>query len=53
VHNVLVREKIIKGPKKNVLPPKKKSVEDAKAKEAATQAKTEVKPEEKKEETAK
>ena len=53
VHNILVKEKIIKGPKKNVLPPKKKSVEDAKAKEAAAQAKTEVKPEEKKEETAK
>ena len=53
VHNILVKEKIIKGPKKNVLPPKKKSVEDAKAKEAVAQAKTEVKPEEKKEEPKK
>src|SRR3989304_8738819 len=32
VHNILVKEKIIKGPKKNVLPPKKKSVEETKAK---------------------
>ena len=32
VHNILVKEKVIKGPKKNVLPPKKKSVEETKAK---------------------
>ena len=53
VHNILVKEKIIKGPKKNVLPPKKKIAEEAKAKEAAAQAKLEVKPEEKKEEPKK
>jgi len=53
VHNILVKEKVIKGPKKNVLPPKKKSAEEAKAKEAATQAKPEAKPEEKKEEPKK
>ena len=49
VHNILVREKVIKGPKKNVLPPKKKSAEKEKDKEVVAQAK----PEEKKEETAK
>ena len=32
VHNILVREKVIKGPKKNVLPPKKKVAEETKAK---------------------
>ena len=32
VHNILVKEKIIKGPKKNVLPPKKKLAEETKAK---------------------
>ena len=32
VHNILVREKVIKGPKKNVLPPKKKAAEEIKAK---------------------
>lgn len=54
VHNILVREKVIKGPKKNVLPPKKKAVEEAKAKEPAAQAKSEEKKEEpKKEELAK
>ena len=49
VHNILVREKVIKGPKKNVLPPKKKSAEKEKDKEVVAQAK----PEEKKEETKK
>ena len=59
VHNILVKEKVIKGPKKNVLPPKKKVVEDvkAKAKEPVAQAKpeekVEAKPEEKKEEPKK
>ena len=53
VHNILVREKVIKGPKKNVLPPKKKSAEEAKAKEAAAKDKPETKPEEKKEEAVK
>lgn len=58
VHNVLVKEKVIKGPKRNVLPPKKKVVEGVKtkAKEPAVQSKlaekAETKPEEKKEEQA-
>jgi len=45
VHNILVKEKIIKGPKKNVLPPKKKSVEETKAKETVAQVKLEEKKE--------
>lgn len=49
VHNLLVKEKIIKGPKINVLPSKKKTKEEAKAKETAIQAKTKEKQEEKKE----
>ena len=53
VHNILVKEKIIKGPKKNVLPPKKKTAEEAKAKEAAMKTKPAEKSEEKKEEAAK
>ena len=59
VHNILVKEKVIKGPKKNVLPPKRKAIEDvkAKAKEPVAQAKsdekTEVKPKEEKEEPKK
>lgn len=32
VHNILVKEKVIKGPKINVLPPKKKSKEKTKTK---------------------
>lgn len=52
VHNILVREKVIKGPKKNVLPPKKKIAEEKKAKEpvAQTQAKSDEKKEEPKKE---
>lgn len=50
VHNLLVKEKIIKGPKINVLPSKKKSTEEAKVKETAAQAKPKEKQEEKKEE---
>ena len=50
VHNILVKERVIKGPKKNVLPPKKKTAEEAKAKETAQQAQAQIKPEEKKEE---
>lgn len=62
VHNILVKEKIIKGPKKDVLPPKKKIIEEpkAKAKEPAVQEKSAEKieakpekPEEKKEEPIK
>lgn len=62
VHNILVKAKVIKGPKRDVLPPKKKMAEvpKAKAKEPTVQEKptekTEVKSEkleEKKEEPAK
>ncbi|MEK7142051.1 MAG: 30S ribosomal protein S16 [Patescibacteria group bacterium] len=59
VHNILVKEKVIKGPKRNVLPPKKKVVEDekAKTKEPVVQVKpaekVEVATEEKKEEPKK
>lgn len=59
VHNILVKEKVIKGPKRNVLPPKNKTAEESKekAKGQAVQEKSaekpEVKPEEKKEEPAK
>lgn len=53
VHNILVKEKIIKGPKKNVLPPKRKATDDVKAKEPVAQVKSdekmEVKPKEEKE----
>ena len=38
VHNLLVKNKIIKGPKINVLPSKKKSKEEAKTAEAKSQA---------------
>lgn len=48
VHNILVKEKVIKGPKINVLPPKKKVTKEAKAKEAVAPA--QAKQEEKKEE---
>ena len=53
VHNILVRGKVIKGPKKNVLPPKKKLTEETKNKEVVAQAKPEDKLEEKKEESKK
>lgn len=39
VHNLLVKERIIKGPKINVLPSRKKTNEEAKVKETAVQAK--------------
>lgn len=52
VHNILVREKVIKGPKKNVLPSRKKSNEEIKIKEKTVpiKADAEKKPEEKAEE---
>lgn len=48
VRNLLVKERIIKGPKINVLPPKKRLAEEAKAEKTAIQAKQEEKKEEQK-----